>query len=131
MKVGMLPVWDKWGRRYPTTVLQLDECEVVQVKTEETNGYTALQVGVGEAKLKRVKISLKGHYDKAGVKPKRDLQEFRVTPDALLPVGTRIRAMHFVPGQVRICLPSLMLGMGNNTKLLIFYFYFLLFTFVF
>ncbi len=100
MKVGMLPIWDKWGRRYPTTVLQLDSLEVVQVKKDDTDGYTSLQLGVGEAKLKRVKLPQLGHYQKAGVTPKRRLAEFRVTPDSLLPVGTRIRALHFVPGQV-------------------------------
>ena len=52
----MLALWDSWGFRIPVTALQLDECHVTQVKTEETNGYTALQLGVGEAKLKRVKV---------------------------------------------------------------------------
>ena len=104
MKVGMLPIWDKWGERHAVTVLQLDECEVVQVKREETDGYTALQLGVGEAKSKRVKISAMGHYKRANVKPKRKLAEFRVTPDSLLPEGTRIRALHFLPGQfVDVC----------------------------
>lgn len=103
MKVGMLPFWDKWGERHAVTVLQLDECEVVQVKTIENEGYTSLQLGVGEAKLKRVKATALGHYVKADVKPKRKLMEFRVTPDALLPIGTRISALHFVPGQVSFC----------------------------
>lgn len=102
MKVGMLPVWDKWGERHAATVLHLDECEVVQVKTEETDGYTALKLGVGEAKLRRVSISSAGQFNKYGIKPKRKLMEFRVTPDALLAPGTRIRAMHFVPGQVNL-----------------------------
>lgn len=53
----MLAVWDAWGTRIPVTVLQLDNCQVVQVKTDETNGYTSLQLGVGEAKLKRVGVS--------------------------------------------------------------------------
>jgi large subunit ribosomal protein L3 len=100
MKAGMLAVWDKWGRRYPVTVLHLDECEVIQVKTDDTNGYTSLQLGVGEAKITRVTKAQNGHYLKAGVCPKRKLGEFRVTPDALLTTGTRIRALHFVPGQV-------------------------------
>lgn len=104
MKVGMLPFWDKWGNRHATTVLQLDECQVVQVKKDETDGYSALQLGVGEAKLKRVNKPDMGHYAKAEVKPKRKLMEFRVTPDALLPVGTQIKAPHFVPGQlVDVC----------------------------
>jgi len=58
----MLAIWDKWGVRYPVTVLQLDQCQVVQVKTEEENGYTALQLGVGEAKVKRVNKPLLGHF---------------------------------------------------------------------
>jgi large subunit ribosomal protein L3 len=72
----------------------------VQVKTEETDGYTSLQLGVGEAKAKRVKISAKGHFDRAGVTPKRKLGEFRVSPDCMLPVGFKLSALHFVPGQV-------------------------------
>lgn len=104
MKVGMVPIWDAWGAKHPTTVLQLDETQVIQVKTKETDGYTAIQLGVGEAKLKRVKVPQAGHYRKASVKPKRKLQEFRVTEDALLPVGTVIQATHFVPGQlVDVC----------------------------
>lgn len=110
MKVGMLAIWDKWGVRYPVTVLQLDQCQVVQVKTEEENGYTALQLGVGEAKVKRVNKPLLGHYKAhlgsvEGASPddihvSRKLMEFKVTPDCLLPVGTQIYATHFVPGQL-------------------------------
>eukprot|EP01038_Epipyxis_sp_PR26KG_P007473 gene7473-10186_t len=100
MKVGMLAFFDKWGVRFPATVLQVDNCEVVQVKTVETNGYTALQLGAGEAKLSRVKVTELGHFKKAGVYPKRKLWEFRVTPDCLLDVGTKISALHFVPGQL-------------------------------
>lgn len=59
---------------------------------------------MGEAKASRVKISKAGHFAKAGVPPKRKLMEFRVTPDATIPVGTNIRAEHFVPGQVNIVL---------------------------
>lgn len=104
MKVGMMPVLDRWGKRYPCTVLQLDSCQVLQVKTVETDGYTALQLGVGEVKLKRIGISKQGQFIKAGVSPKRNLQEFRVTPDCIVPMGTTIRARHFVPGQlVDVC----------------------------
>lgn len=104
MKVGMMPVLDRWGKKYPCTVLQLDECCVVQVKVEETDGYNALQLGVGDVKAKRLGISRLGQFSKAGVSPKRRLQEFRVTPDCLIPVGTTIRAQHFVAGQlVDVC----------------------------
>lgn len=104
MKVGMLSVLDRWGKKYPCTVLQLDECCVVQVKTNDTDGYTALQLGVGDVKAKRLGITRLGQFNKAGVAPKRKLQEFRVTPDCLIPVGTHIKAKHFVPGQlVDVC----------------------------
>eukprot|EP00601_Ochromonadales_sp_CCMP2298_P034030 CAMPEP_0173355134 /NCGR_PEP_ID=MMETSP1144-20121109/17584_1 /TAXON_ID=483371 /ORGANISM="non described non described, Strain CCMP2298" /LENGTH=292 /DNA_ID=CAMNT_0014303785 /DNA_START=279 /DNA_END=1154 /DNA_ORIENTATION=+ len=118
MKVGMIPVWDTWGTRHATTVLQLDNCEVVQVKTEETDGYTALQLGVGVAKPSRVKRSTAGHVGKAGVEPKRKLGEFRVSADALLPAGTLINALHFVPGQlVDVCGTSKGKGFQGVMKL--------------
>jgi large subunit ribosomal protein L3 len=60
MKVGMLAIWDTWGVRVPVTVLHLDACQVVQVKSDEANGYTAMQLGVGEAKASRVNVSV--HY---------------------------------------------------------------------
>lgn len=99
MKVGMMPIFDDWGVRHAVTVLQLDECEVVQVKKLDTDGYTSMQVGVGERKTKNVNKPLTHHFQKAGVKPKRKLMEFRVTEGALLPVGFQLRAQHFVPGQ--------------------------------
>ena len=100
MKVGMLSIFDKWGVRIPITVLQLDNVHVVQQKTEATDGYNALQLSIGEAKKNKTKLTLQNHYDKAQVYPGRQLQEFQVTPDQLLPTGTRISAMHFVPGQL-------------------------------
>jgi len=104
LKVGMLAIWDAWGERHAVTVLQLDNCVVVQAKLPETDGYCALQLGVGEMKKSRVKNVSKGHFAKAGVAPSRELAEFRVTTDAVLAPGTRIRAVHFVPGQlVDVC----------------------------
>lgn len=104
MKVGMLAIFDQWGERHAVTVLQLDNCQVVQVKKPETDGYLALQLGVGEAKVKRVGISKLGHYEKNDLVPNRKLAEFRISPDALLPVGTKISSLHFVPGQlVDVC----------------------------
>ena len=101
LKVGMLSIFDKWGERHAVTALQLDNCQVVQVKTKDTEGYFALQLGVGEAKQGKTKVSLQGHYDRAGVdKPNRRLMEFRVTEDSLLEVGSKVSAMHFVPGQL-------------------------------
>lgn len=99
MKVGMVPAWDKWGQRLALTVLQVDSCQVTQVKTEAVEGHSSLQLGVGEAKVKNVSRSLLHHFKKNSIPPKRKLSEFRVTPDALLPVGATITAGHFVPGQ--------------------------------
>lgn len=102
MKVGMLALFDKWGERHAATALQLDNCQVVQVKTEDTDGYNAVQLGVGEAKLSRVNKPLSGHFQKNSLTPNRKLMEFRVTADALLPPGKVIEALHFVPGQVSV-----------------------------
>jgi len=66
----MLAIFDKWGERHPVSIIQIDDCQVVQKKTEESEGYTALQLGVGHAKVKRVKKVLIGHFNKAGVEPK-------------------------------------------------------------
>mmetsp|Transcript_11922 Transcript_11922/g.17792 ORF Transcript_11922/g.17792 Transcript_11922/m.17792 type:complete len:318 (+) Transcript_11922:3-956(+) len=100
LKVGMTSIWDAWGVCHAVTILHIDSCQILQVINEEKNGYTALQVGVGEAKPKNVPKSIMGLYNKSGVPPKRKIGEFRVTPNALLPVGFRIRAQHFLPGQL-------------------------------
>lgn len=86
--------------RVPLTVLWVDDVEVVQVKTEEHEGYTALQVGCGAKRPKQLNKGQRGHFEKAGVPLKRATREFRVTPDCLMPPGTPLRAVHFVPGQM-------------------------------
>jgi 50S ribosomal protein uL3 len=99
VKVGMTQEWDHWGARIPLTVLWVDECQVVQVKRPETDGYLALQLGCGAKRPKQVSGTLRGHFITAGVPIKRKVAEFRVTPDALLPVGFSLLASHFVAGQ--------------------------------
>lgn len=101
----MLPYWDKWGERHAVTVVHIDGNCVLQSKTEETDGYVALQIGAGNLKSSRTKKSILGHCAKAGVPSKYHIEEFKVTPDALLKPGTQIEALHFVPGQVRTFIP--------------------------
>ena len=106
MKVGMLGIWDRHGERHACTVVQLDHVHVVQHKTVESDGYESLKLSVGEIKPKNCKRSLMGQYqnEKVNIPLGRQLKEFRITPDCSIPIGTRLRAMHFVPGQlVDVC----------------------------
>lgn len=98
-KVGMTRVFTDGGEQVPVTVLKLDNCQVVAQRTEETNGYTALQLGVGLRKVKNTPKALRGHYAKASVEPKRKMAEFRVSPENLIEVGAELTADHFVAGQ--------------------------------
>jgi large subunit ribosomal protein L3 len=98
-KLGMTRQFTETGDHVPVTVLKVDNCQVVAVRTAEKDGYTAVQLGVGKAKVKNVGQGLRGHYAKAKVEPKAKLVEFRVTPDAVLEVGAEVTAAHFVPGQ--------------------------------
>lgn len=100
IKAGMMSEFDADGMRHEMTVLALDNCQVVQVKTRDQNGYSALQLGTDEVRAKVTTKPLMGHFTSAGVAPKRVLGEFRVAPEALLPVGTAVTAAHFVPGQL-------------------------------
>ncbi|MBO22411.1 MAG: 50S ribosomal protein L3 [Rhodospirillaceae bacterium] len=98
-KLGMTRVFDDVGNHVPVTVLKVDGCNVVDQRTTERDGYTALQVGTGTAKTKRVSKAMRGHFAKAKVEPRRKLAEFRVAGDALLDIGARISVDHFVSGQ--------------------------------
>jgi large subunit ribosomal protein L3 len=98
-KLGMTRVFTEAGNHVPVTVLKVDNCQVVAVRTESNDGYTALQLGVGTAKTKNVSKPQRGHFAKAKVEPKARLAEFRVSNDALLEVGAEITAAHFLPGQ--------------------------------
>ena len=98
-KKGMSAMWDAWGVRVPCTILQLDGAQVCQVKTVSKEGYSAIQVGIGERRPITVPNALRKHYGHLGIPIKRAVREFRVSPDALLTTGTIIHALHFVPGQ--------------------------------
>jgi large subunit ribosomal protein L3 len=98
-KMGMTRIFTESGNHVPVTVLKVDNCQVVAVRTEEKDGYTAVQLGVGKAKVKNVTQPMRGHYAKAKVEPKRKLVEFRVPKDGLIEVGAELSAAHFVIGQ--------------------------------
>lgn len=103
-KLGMTRLFKVDGTHVPVTVLHLDEVQVVQQRTQERDGYTALQLGWGTAKVKNVTQPNKGHFAAAKVEPKRKLVEFRVSEDALVETGAYLSADHFVVGQkVDVC----------------------------
>ncbi len=98
-KVGMTRLFMEDGRQIPVTVLQLDNLQVVAQRTAEKDGYTAVQLGAGNARVKRVSKAMRGHFAAANVAPKRKVAEFRVAPENLIEVGAEITAEHFVEGQ--------------------------------
>lgn len=99
-KLGMTRVFTDAGEHIPVTVLKLDHCQVVAHRTAEKNGYVALQLGAGSAKAKNVTKAERGHFAAAKVEPKRQLAEFRVSPENLIAVGAELTADHFVAGQL-------------------------------
>ena len=99
-KVGMTRLFQADGRHVPVTVLQLDEVQVVGRREMDRDGYTAVQLGAGTAKAKNVAKPQRVAFGKAEVEPKAKVVEFRVAEDALLDVGARISAEHFVAGQM-------------------------------
>jgi len=98
-KVGMTRIYTDAGEQVPVTVLRLDNCQVVAHRTEDKNGYTAVQLGSGLAKVKNTSKAERGHFAKAEVEPKRKVVEFRVSPDNLIEIGAELTAEHFVVGQ--------------------------------
>jgi large subunit ribosomal protein L3 len=103
-KLGMTRIFRDDGVHMPVTVLQLDGLQVVAQRTAEKDGYDAVQLGWGKAKVKNVSQPNRGHFAKAKVEPKAKLAEFRVAADALLEPGSILSAAHFAVGQrVDIC----------------------------
>jgi large subunit ribosomal protein L3 len=110
-KLGMTRFFDEAGVHVPVTVLSLDGCQVTAHRTEEKDGYVALQLGAGAKKAKNTSQAERGHFAKALVEPKREVAEFRVTPENLIEVGAEITADHFVPGQ-KVDIQGLTIGKG-------------------
>ena len=100
-KEGMTRIFDEEGRHIPVTVLKVDNCQVIGIKTQDgKDGYTAVQIGAGGAKAKNVSKQMRGHFAKAKVEPKRKVVEFRISPENTnLEVGATLSPAHFVSGQ--------------------------------
>ena len=98
-KLGMTRLFMEDGRQIPVTVLQMENLQVVAQRLPETDGYTAVQLGAGNAKAKNTTQPMRGHFARASVAPKRKLVEFRVAPENMIDVGAEITADHFVSGQ--------------------------------
>jgi large subunit ribosomal protein L3 len=116
-KLGMTRIYTSEGTVVPVTVLKVDNCQVVAQKTSDKDGYTAVQLGAGVPKIKRLTKAERGHFAVAKVEPKRKLKEFRVSPDNLIPVGAEISVEHFVPGQfVDVTATSMGKGFAGGMK---------------
>jgi len=97
--VGMSRLFTEAVEHVPVTVLRLAQCQVVAHRSKEKDGYVALQLGSGSRKVKNVSKAERGRFAVAKVEPKRKIAEFRVSDDAVIPVGAEITADHFVVGQ--------------------------------
>jgi large subunit ribosomal protein L3 len=116
-KLGMTRIYTDEGVVVPVTVLKVDNCQVVAQKTSDKDGYTALQLGAGIPKIKRLTKAERGHFAVAKVEPKRKLKEFRVSPDNVIPVGAEITVEHFVAGQfVDVTATSMGKGFAGGMK---------------
>lgn len=98
-KLGMTQVWDADSRLIPVTVVQAGPCVVTQVRSDETDGYTAVQIAYGEINPRKVNQPMAGHFEKAGVTPRRHLVELRTSDAADYALGAEITAAVFEAGQ--------------------------------
>lgn len=98
-KLGMTRIFTDAGEHIPVTVLRMENCQVLAQRSEEKDGYVALQLGAGVAKAKNTSRAMRGHFAKASVEPKRKVVEFRVDADKLIEIGAELAADHFVEGQ--------------------------------
>ncbi len=94
-KIGMTQVWNDNDEIVPVTVIQAGPCTVAQVKTKETDGYNAIQIGFGDIREKHVNKPMAGHFAKAGINPTRYLREIRLSEDESFNVGDQITVNEF------------------------------------
>ena len=110
-KLGMTRVFADDGAHVGVTVLQLDGCQVVGQRTQERDGYVALQLGAGSKKAKNTNKAQREIYAKAEVEPKAYVTEFRIDADGMLDIGAELTADHFVAGQ-KVDIQGLTIGKG-------------------
>ncbi len=116
-KEGMTRIFTEDGRQVPVTVLKIDNCQVTGIMTEEKNGYSAVQLGAGKAKINRTSKAMRGVYANAKIEPKKKVVEFRVDADQLPEVGVEVSAAHFIVGQkVDACATSKGKGFQGGMK---------------
>ena len=99
-KLGMTQVWDENNRVVPVTVIQAGPCVVTQVRTPEADGYSAVQLGYGAVRAKSVTKPVAGHFDKAGVSPRKHLVELRTSSASEYTIGQEISADVFADGDI-------------------------------
>jgi large subunit ribosomal protein L3 len=110
-KVGMTRLFLADGTHVPVTVLKLDGCAVTAIRTQEKDGYTAVQLGSGFAKPKNSNKAERGQFAKAEIEPRRKVAEFRVDAESMLEVGDQLQADHFVAGQ-KVDVTGVTIGRG-------------------
>lgn len=116
-KLGMTQVFDETGRAIPVTVVQAGPCTVTQIKTKQTDGYSAIQVGFGETKPKALNQPLLGHLAKSSAPALRHLCEYRLDNASEFAMGQQIKADIFTPGQlVDVIGTSIGRGFAGNQK---------------
>ncbi len=116
-KLGMTRIFEADGTHVPVTVLAVEALKVVNVRSVEKDGYTAVALGTGAVKLKNVSKPMKGYFAKANVEPKKKVVEFRVSEDCLLNIGDELSVNHFVAGQfVDVCATSIGKGFAGVMK---------------
>ena len=116
-KEGMTRIFTEDGRQLPVTVLKIEDCQVVGLRTVEKNGYSAVVVGAEKAKIKRVWKQMRGHYAVNKIEPRKKVVEFRVAEENLAEMGAEFGANHFLEGQkVDVCATSKGKGFQGGIK---------------
>lgn len=99
-KIGMTQIFQEDGVQVPVTVLRVEDCVVLEQRTQEKDGYTAVQLGARKAKPQRINNPLKGFFAKVGQEPRKTVREFRVDEANLVEAGAELKADHFNVGQL-------------------------------